>query len=146
MLNLYYFQTSIDSYPHSTVRNLKEKYQTFTDEQLLEILVNREDYVEDAIRVVEDLVSERNINEEVKNSIFEQLNEEKQEIRKRADEPLGLGMKILFLFLPFFGFVGFALAQTHYHEKGNEQKKADTAKFMFIGFFLWVVVLSVLAM
>ena len=119
---------------------LREKYTSYSDEQLLNILANREDYVEEAIQVIEELVAERDIDQEKIENTLEEIHSINQEREKIQYEPLGMGMKILLLVFPIIGIIGMGMIQLHYHEGGYEQKKADIPKYMFLGFLIWMII------
>ena len=122
------------------MNKLREKYKSFSDEQLLNILANREDYVEEAIQVIEELVAERDIDQEKIENTIEEIRFINQEKEKIQNEPLGNGMKVLLLLFPIIGIIGMGMIQLHYHEGGYEQKKADIPKYMFLGFLLWMII------
>lgn len=119
---------------------LREKYKSYSDEHLLHMLANREDYIEEAIQVIEALVAERKIDPKKIENTLEEIQSIKREKEKIENEPLGSGMKILLIVFPIIGIIGMGMIQLHYHEGGYEQKKADIPKYMFLGFLLWMII------
>ena len=120
---------------------LRDTFEGYTNDQLLEVLGNREDYTEEAITMVEALIEERGIDEQVIQHSLEKIEQIKREQEVISNEPLSLRIKILLIIFPFIGFLGVSILQTYFHEKGFEQKKADVPKYIMIGVVVWMGVI-----
>ena len=61
-------------------RELKEKYDTYSNKELVRILRYRTDYTRKAVAVIQEVVNQREISQEELDQILDELNEE--QVRK----------------------------------------------------------------
>jgi len=91
------------------IEQLKEKIKSYTDEEIIKIIfIDRDDYVDEVITIVEDEYSKRGIDEETAQSVSSRLNKQK---KTKSNQPQAdLGIKWLrfwnYLTLPSGGMLG----------------------------------------
>lgn len=85
-------------------RELKEKYGTYSNKDLIRILRYRTDYTQQAVSVIQDVVNQREIAQKELDQILDELNEEQKEHLALAEENLTYWEKLLLVCVPILGF------------------------------------------
>ena len=121
-----------------------------SDTQLIDMLVNGEDYTEDAIMIAKEEIEKRKIDEIFYSDCYRKLDLEKKERERKANEDLSLKEKILLLFFPFsplliipmrLKIIPFMPSSRFYHENGYKRKSSKVIWFKVFSYFLWVVII-----
>ncbi|MDB4286284.1 hypothetical protein N9933_03185, partial [bacterium] len=121
--------------------SFKEKFSSYADEKLVEILLHKGDYLPEALEAAADVIAERAISSERMKDLSRQLEEKETQRLVIAKTPLNTAEKVAFVFIPLIGMVVFFIAQLTYHDKGLDQKKRESLTFTLIGVGIWVLVL-----
>ena len=107
-----------------------------SDSQLLEIVTKlKDDYQPAAVQAAQKEIENRNLSSDQLEKAEEEIKERESADSEKANEPLGLGQKILFL-LFFWGIVPWAMAGA-FKAKGFTRKHKDAWKFMKIGILIF---------
>lgn len=107
-----------------------------SDSELLEIVTKlKDDYQSAAVQAAQKEIEDRNLSSDQLEQAKEQIKEKETTETEKANEPLGIGQKILFLIF-FWGIIPWAMAGT-FKAKGYTKKYKDAWKFMKIGILVF---------
>jgi hypothetical protein len=109
-----------------------------TDAELYEMIVNKDDYLTEAIAAAKAELSRRNLPSEKVEQIKAVALSEKAAVESKAQERLGWPMRIL-IFLFCAGLLGAVLA-VYYDSKGYKRKAADCWLTMGISFLFYLAI------
>jgi len=117
-----------------TVDELKERYSSYSNDRLLSVLHNKDQYTSEAVEVARAELGQRNITVEDVDGFLRQ-EEERQTVEKiMACIPLKWWEKALFFFVWFAPwFLGGAL-RLNYHEDGMLLKGKQSHAYSIAGF------------
>lgn len=123
---------------------LAKRYTTFTNDRLLEIVYNKDEYTPEAIEAVQAEINKRAIVVDDVNAFVAVKEEQKKVLAENALVPLQLWEKVVFFFL--FLFVGLVSGafRMNYKEDGME-RKVRQARFYRIAGFVSILLSSFLA-
>lgn len=125
---------------------IKARFANYSNEKLMEVLVNRSEYTPEAVQMAEEMIAQRNISHEVLHSLQSAAEAEREKVEMMNNEPLATDVKWLYLIFPLSGWIGFAGQQLHYHEEGFERKKAEHARYTLIGTGIWIAVILLISL
>jgi hypothetical protein len=121
-----------------TKDDLKKRYATFSDDRLLEILYNKNEYTADAVEVAQTEIASRNITDaQVKTFVSDRVEAlEVQAVEKKILSwvPLELWEKLFFFFIWFSPFFLGSALRTNYAEDGLILKLRQSKLFAIAGF------------
>lgn len=120
------------------VLNLKNKYVTMSDEELLSVIMYKDDYNVPTVICAKKIILERN---SIKDNfeVFIGLLKKKEMLQTRKNIPLSLPLRVLMFILPF-GIPQMFLSE--YFKNRGFTKKADECWTWMIYGFLFYLVLS----
>jgi len=114
-----------------------------SDSELIEIITKkREEYESEALKAAEVELKKRNLSTEQIQEARESVEEKDQELKQRAEEPLGEGWMALNFFLP--GLITYVFAR-EFKADGYERKYNEAKQWMIygFGFYLGLIVLLI---
>jgi len=127
-----------------TPQELTERYATFSNLQLFEILNDRDTYTPEALALVQKEIDRRNLAEHEIQVYLAELGAHHATSVKRAGVELVFWEKLFFFFVWFTpGFISIALGM-NYHHDGYDTKLQQSRLFRLAGFtsLIFVGVLS----
>ncbi|MEM6801727.1 MAG: hypothetical protein AAF696_10025 [Bacteroidota bacterium] len=87
------------------MQSLEQKYQTFSDKDLIKILRYRGDYTQEAIGIIEEILRLRAIDSQILDDILDEINKEDKAQKSLQEEYLNYWEKLLMVALPILGFI-----------------------------------------
>ena len=129
------------------VNQFTEQMSKRTNSELLKILnEQRNDYQPEAITAAEEEFSKRNLSQVQVTFAKQELETKKQFDEKRANEPLGVGWKILTAIFP--GIIQIIFSGT-FKADGYDRKAKELVKWTLYGigaYIALIIILSILPM
>lgn len=120
-----------------TASEFSKVMENKSDSELLEIVTKlKDDYQPEAVIAAEKEVESRNLSSEQIEQAEIEIKEKEVENLEKANEPLGVGQKILFL-LFFWGVIPWAMAGT-FKTNGYSRKYKDAWRYMKIGIGIFI--------
>ena len=122
-----------------TKEELKKRYSSYSDERLLEVLYNSQEYTPEALEVAKAELKLRDItNEQAKTFVTEKVQAaEEQAVKEKilSYVPLEFWEKLLFFFIWFSPFFLGSALRNNYTEDGLVLKFRQSKLFAIAGFF-----------
>lgn len=113
------------------METLENRITNMSDNQILEIIFNKEEWSEEAHSVALNQAKVRGLNTDVPSK---EIEEKKLEVKSNSEEPLELKWKILIAFVPM-GLFYFLLHERFvvfgYHRKAAESKRWVIGSVLF---------------
>ncbi|MEL6670947.1 MAG: hypothetical protein AAFR61_02115 [Bacteroidota bacterium] len=125
---------------------LYQKYDRFSDEELVKILRHHEDYIPEVLQVVRKILQHRPISDQQVNRLLAGLAEEEQKAAHRARISLGLWEKIAFLCVPLIGAIYWTLTITENRELGFFTRARESGIFTVASLVLWAFIWYLLSL
>lgn len=124
-------------------REMKEKYDAYSNKELVRILRYRTDYTQRAVSVIQELVNQRQINQEELDQILDELNEEQKEMLALADESLSYWEKLLLVCVPILGFALYLAFRFRNHKIKYSKKIGKSLTYSLLGTIIFGILLIV---
>ncbi len=124
-------------------RELKEKYKTYENKDLIKILRYRKEYTRKAIYVIQEVVTERAIDQEEIDDILDELNEEAVENAVKEEESLTYWEKLLLVCVPILGFVIYLVFSLKNRKLTYTKKIARSLTYSLLGTIIFAIILIV---
>jgi len=123
-----------------TPQELSERYATFSNLQLFEILNDRNTYTPEALSLVQKEIDRRNLGEHEIQQYLAELGAHHAASVKKASMELLFWEKLFFFFVWFIpGFISIALGM-NYHHDGYDTKLQQSRFFRLTGFTSLILV------
>src|SRR5687768_13370148 len=119
-------------------KELSERYATFSDQKLLEILYRKEARPE-AIEAATEELKNRNISDDTIKGFIQTKEEKKIIATENASIPLPLHQKFLFFFAWFIPFFFGSAFRLNYREDGMVRKLKQSSSFSIAGFIALIL-------
>jgi hypothetical protein len=121
----------------------KNKFVNFSNEQLILMWANRQDYLPDAIAAIDEILQERNLDATHLAKAVAEVELGKAAENKLAAEPMPNWVKLLLACFPVIGILGAAVIAMLLKEKGYHQKAAEVVIWTVFGQLGWGVLLLI---
>lgn len=125
-------------------RELREKYVTYSNKELVRILRYRTDYTRKAVAVIQEVVNQREISQEELDQILDELNEEQSAKLALAEETLTYWEKLLMVCVPILGFVLYLVFTFRNRKIKYTKKIAKSLTYSLLGTIIFTVLLIVI--
>ena len=130
------------------IEEIDNNIRSLSDADLIDMLVNKEEYTKEALSVAEQEISKRKINKDIYLDIYSKLDAERKEREQKAAEDLTIREKILLLFFPFTPVLIFPMrlkllpimpSSRFFHEQGYKRKSSKVIWYKILSYVLWLV-------
>ena len=107
------------------------------DEELIQILtVDRDNYLPEALAAAKDEFEKRNLQNEKIEIITKEVSREAEIKRKKANEPLNIGIKISTFLFPLILTI---ILSGYYKSDGYDKKAKDLVLWTFLGICFYII-------
>ena len=116
-----------------------ERMAALSDRQLLQVMVDRKDYVPEALRAAEAEIARRSIPGEVVEAALEEGKRRLAFAREQEDLSLSPAYVWAYFFLAFLTFTPFVAFFYRYHaERGYANRSQESMRMVFLGILFYL--------